>query len=233
MQTNLLVLQSQHMKQEFDTEDALRSLAKRSTVDGRPGNTTFNRGAFTQGAYGVDPLKAMAFEKQDIEAKKAALDITKTQGEIQNTQEQIDERRMKNAGDRLKADERSVDRALLKYKELVEKGTPEDQARAQVQPLHEQAIKNLITSGLFKPEQLQKFDLPEQFDPTKAEAGMRQVLGAKDALAQYWEERKFGQGERHHQDSMTIQIRGQNITLRGQDLTDARAKDTLAQQGSK
>jgi hypothetical protein len=49
-----------------------------------------------------------------------------------------------------------------------------------VQPLHEQAIKNLITSGLFKPEQLQKFDLPEQFDPTKAEAGMRQVLGAKD-----------------------------------------------------
>jgi hypothetical protein len=32
---------------------------------------------------------------------------------------------------------------------------------------------------------------------------------------------------------MTIQIRGQNITMRGQDLTDARAKDTLAQQGSK
>jgi hypothetical protein len=30
---------------------------------------------------------------------------------------------------------------------------------------------------------------------------------------------------------MTMQIRGQNITLRGQDLTDARAKDTLAQQG--
>jgi hypothetical protein len=27
---------------------------------------------------------------------------------------------------------------------------------------------------------------------------MRQVLGAKDALAQYWEERKFGQAERHH-----------------------------------
>jgi hypothetical protein len=39
MQTNLLVLQSQHMKQEFDTEDALRSLAKRSTVADEIGAT--------------------------------------------------------------------------------------------------------------------------------------------------------------------------------------------------
>jgi hypothetical protein len=37
MQTNLLVLQSQRMKQEFDTEDALRSLAKRSTVTDETG----------------------------------------------------------------------------------------------------------------------------------------------------------------------------------------------------
>jgi hypothetical protein len=39
MQTNLLVLQSSRMKQEFDTEDALRSLAKRSTVTDEAGNT--------------------------------------------------------------------------------------------------------------------------------------------------------------------------------------------------
>jgi hypothetical protein len=119
----------------------------------------------------------MAFEKAGVEAKKKALEIKKTEGEIANTQEQIDERRMKGAADRLKAMNEASTVPLMKYKELVEKGTPEDQARAQVQPLHEQAIKNLITSGLFKPEQLQKFDLPEQFDPTKAEAGMRQVLG--------------------------------------------------------
>jgi hypothetical protein len=176
-------------------------------------------------------MKAMAFEKAGVEAKKKALEIKKTEGEIANTQEQIDERRMKGAADRLKAMNEASTVPLMKYKELIEKGMPEDQARAQVQPLHEQAIKNLITSGLFKPEQLQKFDLPEQFDPTKAEAGMRQVLGAKDALAQYWDERKFNQAERFHKDSMQIQVRGQNITVRGQDLTDARAKDTLAQQG--
>lgn len=231
MQTNLLVLQSSRMKQEFDTEDKLRSLAQSSTVTDESGNKTFNRAAFTQGAYGVDPLKAMAFEAKDIEAKKAALEIEKIKGDIAKTQEDTDLQRMKLAGDRLKHMNEASTVPYLKYKELVDGGMADAEARAKVQPLYEGAVRNLVTSGIFGKDQLAKFQMPDQFDPTKAEAGMRQVLGAKDSLAQYWDEKKFAQGERHHQDSMTIQIRGQNITLRGQDLTDERAREGLAQQG--
>lgn len=233
MQTNLLVLQTTKMKQEFDSEDKLRALAKSSTTTDESGNTSFDMGRFTQGAYGVDPLKAMAFEKAGVEAKKAALDITKTTTDIQNTQEQIDERRMKTAAERLKFMHEASAVPFIKYKELIDKGTPEEQARAQVQPIYEQAQKNLVMSGLFKPEQLQGMKVMNtpQFDPVVAETGMRQVLGAKDSLAQYWDEKRFGQTERHHQDSTTIQIRGQNITMRGQDLTDARSRESLEQQG--
>lgn len=224
MQTNMLVLQSSRMKQEFDTEDKLRDLARSSTVTGADGTRSFDLKGFTQGAYSVDPLKAQSFENTAIKAKQTAL-------EMENTQSQIDERRFKQAGDRLKLMNEASTVPYTKYKELVDKGVPEDQARQQVQPLHEAAIQNLIGSNMFTKDQMAKFDLKPQFDPTVAEAGMRQVLGAKDSLAQYWEEKKFGQTERHHGDSMTVQIRGQNITLRGQDLTDARAKETLAQQG--
>lgn len=224
MQTNMLVLQSSRMKQEFDVEDKLRELARANTTTDTLGNIAFNRGAFTKGAYGVDPLKAQSFEKTQLEAQKTAL-------EMENTQSQIDERRFKQAGDRLKLMNEASTVPYTKYKELIDKGVPEDQARQQVQPLHESAIQNLISSNMFTKDQMAKFDLKPQFDPTTAEAGMRQVLGAKDMLAQYWEEKKFGQAERFHGDSMTIQIRGQNITLRGQDLTDARAQETLAQQG--
>lgn len=233
MQTNLLVLQSAHMKREYDEEDQLRNLARSSTTAGPDGSPSFDLKSFTKGAYSVNPMKAIGFEKSAREAEKSALDITKTKGEIENTQEQIDERRMKSAGERLKVMNEASTVPFLKYKELIDKGVPDEEARKQVQPLHEQAMKNVIASGLFKPEQLQGMKLMQsnQFDPVVAETGMRQVLGAKDQLAQYWEERKFGQAERHHEDSMAVQLSGQDVTIRGQDLTDARAKESLAQQG--
>lgn len=233
MQTNMLVLQSSRMKQEFDTEDKLRSLAKSHTTTDEQGAPQFDYGGFSKAAYGVDPLKAMAFEKSGIEAKRAALDITKTQGEIQNTQEQVDERRMKTAGERLKVMNEASTVPFLKYKELIDKGVPEEDARKQVQPIHEQAQKNIISSGIFKPEQMQSMKImqTQQFDPVVAETGMRQVLGAKDQLAEYWNQRNFGQKEKQHQENMQVQIRGQNITVRGQDLTDTRARESLEQQG--
>lgn len=233
MQTNLLVLQSAHMKREYDEEDQLRNLAKSSTTTGPDGSPSFDLKSFTKGAYSVNPMKAIGFEKSAREAEKATLDITKTKGEIENTQEQVDERRMKSAGERLKVMNEASTVPYLKYKELVDGGMPDEEARAKVQPLHEQALKNVIASGLFKPEQLQGMKVMQstQFDPVIAETGMRQVLGAKDQLAEYWNQRNFGQKERHHADSIAVQVAGQDITIRGQDLTDARARESLAQQG--
>lgn len=198
MQTNLMTLQASKMKQEFDVEDQLRSLARRSTTVDEAGNSGFNEQNFLSGARAIDPLKAMAFEKAGIEAKKAALDITKTQVETANIQDQMDERRFKQAGERLKFMNEASTVPYMKYKELIDKGVPDAEARQQVQPLHEQAIQSLVNSNMFTKDQLAKFKLNPQFDPTAAEAGMRQVLGAKEGLAQYWEERKFGETKRHN-----------------------------------
>jgi hypothetical protein len=238
MQTNLLAMQTTKMKQEFDEEDALRNLAKNTTTVGPDGSPKFDLQAFTRGAYQVNPMKAMGFEKAAQEAKKTGL-------EMDNTQSQIDERRMKGAAERLKFMNEASTVPFLKYKELLDAGTPEEQARTQVQPLYEQAIKGLTDSGLFTQQQLASFDLRPQFDPAHAESGMRQVLGAKDALANYWQKKgfklnldKFGEDKRHNAETekatlkgQELTVRGQNITLRGQDLTDARSKEQLAQAG--
>lgn len=226
MQSSLMVLQASRMKQEFDREDQLRTLAKNSTTYDAEGKPSFDLQSFSKGAYSIDPLKAPQYEKAQRDAKKEDL-------EIQNTQEQIDERRMKTAAERLKVMNEASTVPYLKYKELIDKGVPDQDARAQVQPMYEQALRNVVMSGFFKPEQLQTMKIMQtpQFDPVVAETGMRQVMGAKDQLGQYWEERKFKQGEKQHAESIKVQIRGQDITVRGQDLTDARAKEDLAIKG--
>lgn len=224
MQTNLLMMQASRMKQEYHEEDQLRELAKTSTVTGPDGQPNFDLKTFTKGAYSVNPMKAIGFEKTAREAEKAGMEKEKLQGEI-------DEKRMKGAADRLKAVNEATTVPFLKYKELTEKGIPDADARKQVQPMYQSAVQSLVTSGLFNEEQLGKFNIKPQFDPADAEAGMRHVLGAKDSLAQYWNEKNYGQKERHHADSIRVQIQGQNITLRGQNLTDARSREQLALSG--
>lgn len=210
MQTNLLTMQATKMRQDFQEEDALRNLAKNSTLNG-PDGPSFDLKAFTKGAYGINPMKAIGYEKASAEAEKSALEKAKLVGEIDKT-------RMESAAARLKHMNDASSVPFLAYKEAIDAGMPDAEARAKAQPLYTSAITNLIKSGLFTPEQIQGFKMPEQFDPTLAEAGMRQVLGAKDSLAQYWESKKFGQA-----------TRGQDITMRGQDMTDARARETANQ----
>lgn len=67
---------------------------------------------------------------------------------------------------------------------------------------------------------------------------MNQVLGAKEQLAQWWQKKghelkvaEFDHRKANDEKQLEVSIRGQNITLRGQNLTDARAKEDLAQKG--
>jgi hypothetical protein len=185
MQTNLLAMQTTRLKREYDEEDALRNLAsKHFAPDPITGEVTGDLRSFSKAAMGVAPLKAPAYAKMADEAAKTAL-------ERENLQGQIDERRMKGAADRLKLMNEASTVPYMKWKELTDGGMPDQEARAQVQPLYVQAIRNLASSGMFTREQMSKFTIPEQFDPSVAEVGMRQVLGAKESLAQYWNERNF------------------------------------------
>ena len=211
LQTNLLTLQATKMRQDFQEEDQLRNLAKSSTVTGPDGSPSFDLRAFTKGAYSINPMKAIGYEKAAADAEKATMEKAKLQGDI-------DEQRMKGAAERLKHMNEASTVPFVKYKELVDSGVPEPEARAKVQPLYEAAIKGLVNSGMFTPQQIQSFKMPAEFDPTLAEAGMNQVLGAKEQLTQFWEKKKFNQT-----------TRGQDITIRGQDLTDARARENVQQ----
>lgn len=199
MQTNLFALQLGRAKREFEVEDQLRTLARGSVVtDATTGDSSFDLKGFAKGAMGIDPMKGMAFQSKVAEAEKATLERTNLQG-------QIDERRMKQAGERLRVMNEASTVPYLKYKELVDGGMPEADARRQVQPLHEQGFRQVVESGIFTAEQLQKLAPPEQFDPARAEAGMRYVLGAKEQLAEYWQGKNFAAGKkrddetrRHH-----------------------------------
>lgn len=211
MQTNLLVLQSSRMKQEFDEEDQLRSLARSSTTTGPDGTPSFDLKGFTKGAYSVNPMKAMGFEKAAREAETAGLQKQKLVGDIDKQRREAGEKRLELMGNASSA-------PYLEYKKLVDSGVPEAEARERVQPLYIQGVQNLVSSELFTKEQLAKFDLKPQFDPAVAKAGMDQVMGASKALEQYWQEKGYNQRERFHQDTIDIQKGGQKITLRGQDL---------------
>ena len=173
LQTNLLTLQATKMRQDFQEEDQLRNLAKSSTVTGPDGSPSFDLRAFTKGAYSINPMKAIGYEKAAADAEKATMEKAKLQGDI-------DEQRMKGAAERLKHMNEASTVPFVKYKELVDSGVPEPEARAKVQPLYEAAIKGLVNSGMFTPQQIQSFKMPAEFDPTLAEAGMNQVLGAKE-----------------------------------------------------
>lgn len=198
MQTNLLVMQASHMKKEYDTEDALRSLAANSTTTDETGTKSFDLKSFTQGAYGIDTMKAIGFEKAASDADKTKLEKTKLIGDI-------DEQRMKAAGEKLKVMNNASTVPYMKWKELTDAGMPDQEARTKVQPMYEQALKDLADSGYISQDKVAALSQYRQFDPTTAEASMRHVLGVKDQLAQYWKEKdysmkgqEFDETKRHH-----------------------------------
>lgn len=186
MQMNLMAMQASRMKQEFDEEDTLRQLARtNTTTDPATGATTMDLKSFTRGAYSVNPLKAIGFEKAAAEAEKSSLERANLQG-------QIDERRIKQSQDRLKLMGDASTSPYLEWKKLTDGGMPDDQARQKVQPLYEAALRNLVGSGLFTDQQMQGMKILQtpQFDPVVAKTGMDQAVGAGKQLEQYLADRQ-------------------------------------------
>lgn len=81
--------------------------------------------------------------------------------------------------------------------------------------------------------------IPEQYDPAYVQSARQQALTAAQQIEQAWKARKFDQDERQFaaqqetqrrgQDlSASTARRGQDITMRGQDLTDTRAREANA-----
>lgn len=76
---------------------------------------------------------------------------------------------------------------------------------------------------------------PPQYDPATVQAFQQQALTAEEQLAQVWKQKgydldtqKFGETVRSNKAGEGLQRRGQDITVRGQNLTDARGRDANA-----
>lgn len=79
--------------------------------------------------------------------------------------------------------------------------------------------------------------MPAVYDPVQIEQKRMQALSVKDQLEQMWKQkgydldvRKAGEDVRHNKATEGLTATGQAITKRGQDMTDARARE-LGQQG--
>jgi hypothetical protein len=94
---------------------------------------------------------------------------------------------------------------LIAYKNAVAKGVSPEMAMQAIQPMWESAITGLKNTGMFDEKFLST--VPQQFDPNQIEAQLAQTLKYSDVL------------------NNEIQRRGQDITLRGQDMTDRRTRE--------
>lgn len=78
--------------------------------------------------------------------------------------------------------------------------------------------------------------LPAQYDPAVIQQATQRALSASQQVDQMWKQRgydldqqKFAYQQGNDAANRGVQLQGQQVTMRGQDLTDARARDTLAQ----
>lgn len=67
---------------------------------------------------------------------------------------------------------------MTQYQTLLKQGVPRDQAIAQMQPLYQQAMQSVASSGMIDQEHLAH--IPPQFDPDKVSAGVFSALSLKD-----------------------------------------------------
>ena len=75
---------------------------------------------------------------------------------------------------------------------------------------------------------------PPQYDPAMVEQKRQQALTMEQQLAQVWKQKgyqldveKFGEAKRSNLAGEGLQRRGQDITARGQNMTDARARERI------
>lgn len=76
-------------------------------------------------------------------------------------------------------------------------------------------------------------NMPPQYDPNMVAQKLQQALTVEEKLAQVWKQKgydldvqKFGETKRSNLAGEGLQRRGQDITVRGQNLTDARGRES-------
>lgn len=100
-------------------------------------------------------------------------------------------------------------------------------------PVKDQATWDIAkkqTVEFFGPEAAAQ--MPEQYDPALIEQRRKQAMPIKDQLEQEWTKKKydldvdkFGYQQKNDAANRGVTVRGQDITMRGQNMTDARGRE--------
>lgn len=118
-----------------------------------------------------NPTAGMALQKNaaDLAAKQSTVDKNKAQTKnynFENGIKQMDLIAQTGGG------------LMTQYSNLLKQGVPPDQAKAQMQPLYQQAMQRVADSGQIDKEHLAQ--IPPEFDPDKVANGVFTALSAKD-----------------------------------------------------
>lgn len=82
------------------------------------------------------------------------------------------------------------------------------------------------TAQLLGPEVAAR--LPAQYDPAAVQENMRKAMSVKDQMEQEHKRLTLAETQRHHKTTEGLTAQGQRITMRGQDMTDARSRELNA-----
>jgi hypothetical protein len=167
-------------------------------------------------------LQVNEFDKNALEKREKTVNIDKALSGISKD---------KLEGDIKKLDViRNVGMGPLNaYKAAIAKGVSPEMAMQAIQPMWEAAVTGLKNTGMFDEKFLST--VPAQFDPNRIEADLAQTLKYSDFLNNEIQRRGQDITVRGQDISQATAIRGQNVSAatakRGQDMVDARAKDKL------
>lgn len=167
----------------------------------------------------TNPSAGLALQKNaaDLSAKQATVEKDKAQTKNYNFENGIKQMELiaQNGG-----------ALMTQYSQLLKQGVPADQAKAQMQPVYQQAMQRIAESGQIDKEHLAQ--IPQEFDPDKVANGVFTALSTKDQFAtmhqkqqESLEQSKADESRRHNrveegQGSQKIGIEAQNAaTNRG------------------
>ncbi|WP_146014364.1 hypothetical protein [Paraburkholderia rhynchosiae] len=152
-------------------QDLRQALADPNAIDPTTGQISQNTLA---NITRQNPSAGMALQKSaaDLAVKQSSVDKNKAQTkkyDFENGIKQMDLIAQTGGG------------LMTQYSNLLKQGLPPDQAKAQMQPLYQEAMQRVAESGQIDKEHLAQ--IPPEFDPDKVANGVFTALTAKDQFS--------------------------------------------------
>ena len=225
---------------ELKMQETQRGMAENEAIRNYFASQDLNSPDFARGLYGISPTQGAAFEKSRAELAKEKAQTGKTEAETKETQLKTVEKRLNILGQGFGAvrNNPTPETALRVLKYVADNGaiTPEQyeaytaDITANPDPARIKAMADEgFTAALSAKEQLPTFQMQSLGGKTRV-LGINPVTGKAEVAQGSEGVMTATPGEEL---SAATQRRGQDITLRGQNLTNARELERIAMEKGK